>query len=81
MNLFTVEQLELIRRLRLTGITPEAVLERYHRELYRTGQKIITRCIYRECSVLNPKSPSIYSITTINVFKYRVVQIQYHQHL
>ncbi|VDK68830.1 unnamed protein product [Litomosoides sigmodontis] len=29
MNLFTVEQLELIRRLRLTGITPEAVLEAF----------------------------------------------------
>uniref|UniRef100_A0A1I7VYN5 HNF-1_N domain-containing protein n=1 Tax=Loa loa TaxID=7209 RepID=A0A1I7VYN5_LOALO len=29
MNLFTVEQLELIRRLRLTGITPEAVIEAF----------------------------------------------------
>lgn len=27
MSLFTVEQLELIRRLRMTGITPDAVLE------------------------------------------------------
>lgn len=29
MSLFTVEQLELIRRLRMTGITPEAVLEAF----------------------------------------------------
>lgn len=42
MSLFTIEQVELVRRLRLTGITPEQVIE-VRLQIMQTHPKVAIR--------------------------------------